>query len=307
MATATRETYIANPGKKRGRMASKRLSAKQIKYFGTKRQKAALRTKRKSSHRPRTKARRKNAARKVITGYGSTVMNPGKTNVVFNKGKRANPKHRRKAKRTKPARKPNLGGIFALANPAKRSKRMARKRTRKSSSPKHRRAGSAKRRSNPVRHHRRRGNPGMGLGQAKDWVYGGVGVIAGVVGTRALPQLLLGASNTGIMGYLANAAATGLLTFAAHMASKNKVLTASVLAGGAASIISRVIQDYSLLGSYSSQVGLGDYLMSDWLTPQYLTDGLHNANLNRPGASAPVAMPGASVGSLAGITGAALY
>ena len=182
---------------------------------------------------------------------------------------------------------------------------MARKRTRKSSNPKHRRAGSAKRR-NPARHHRRRGNPGMGLGQAKDWVYGGVGVIAGVVGTRALPQLLLGASNTGIMGYLANAAATGLLTFAAHMASKNKVLTASVLAGGAASIISRVIQDYSLLGSYSSQVGLGDYLMSDWLTPQYLTDGLHNANLNRPGAVAAT-MPGASVGSLAGITGAALY
>src|ERR1035441_844251 len=112
MATATRETYIANPGKKRGRMASKRLSAKQIKYFGTKRQKAALRTKRKSSHRPRTKARRKNAARKVITGYGSTVMNPGKTNVVFNKGRRANPVHRRKKRRsTKPARKRNLGGI----------------------------------------------------------------------------------------------------------------------------------------------------------------------------------------------------
>src|ERR1039458_4380498 len=121
MATAVRETYIANPGKKRGRrMAKRRMSAKQIKFFGTSRQRAALKAKRKSSHRPRTKARRKNAARKVITGYGSTVMNPGKTNVVFNRGKRSNPVHRRKAKRTKPARKRNLGGIFALANPAKR-------------------------------------------------------------------------------------------------------------------------------------------------------------------------------------------
>jgi hypothetical protein len=259
---------------------AKRLSAKQIKFFGTKRQKAALRTKRKSSHRPRTKARKS--------------------------PKRVNPTHRRAVKRRKPARKRNLGGIFALANPAKRSKSMARKRTRKSSSPKHhRRAGSAKRR-NSARPHRRRSNPGMGLGQPKDWLYGGVGVIAGVVGTRALPQLILGASNTGIMGYLANAAATGLLTFAAHMASKNRVLSASVLAGGAASILSRIIQDYSLLGTYSAQVGLGDYLMSDWLTPQYLTDGLHNANLNRPGAVAAT-MPGASVGSLAGITGAALY
>jgi hypothetical protein len=259
---------------------AKRLSAKQIKFFGTKRQKAALRTKRKSSHRPRTKARKS--------------------------PKRDNPMHRRAVKRRKPARKPNLGGIFALANPAKRSKSMASKRTRKSSNPKHhRRAGSAKR-PNPARHHRWRSNPGMGLGQPKDWLYGGVGVIAGVVGTRALPQLILGASNTGIMGYLANAAATGLLTFAAHMASKNRVLSASVLAGGAASILSRIIQDYSLLGTYSAQLGLGDYLMSDWLTPQYLTDGLHNANLNRPGAVAAT-MPGASVGSLAGITGAALY
>src|ERR1035441_8714985 len=35
MATAVRETYIANPGKKRGkRMAKRRMSAKQIKFFG---------------------------------------------------------------------------------------------------------------------------------------------------------------------------------------------------------------------------------------------------------------------------------
>src|ERR1035441_9734825 len=123
MATATRETIIANPARKRRRgMAKRRLSAKQIKYFGTPRQKNALRAKRKSSHRPRSKPRRKNAARKVITGYGSTVMNPsGKTNVVFNKGKHANPKHRRTAKRrrtNKVARKRNLGAIYALtANP----------------------------------------------------------------------------------------------------------------------------------------------------------------------------------------------
>src|ERR1039458_8251198 len=241
MATAVRETYIANPGKKRGkRMAKRRMSAKQIKFFGTSRQRAALKAKRKPSHRPRTKPRRKNAARKVITGYGSTVMNPGKTNVVFNRGKRSNPVHRRKKRRsTKPPRKRNLGGIFALsANPAKRSKSMARTKRRKSSNPKHRRAGSARRRSNPTRHHRRRSNPGLGgMGSPQDWLYGGVGVITGVVGTRALPQLILGASNTGIMGYVANAASTALLTFAAHFASKSKVDRKSVVAGGAASIL----------------------------------------------------------------------
>jgi hypothetical protein len=296
-------------------MAKRRMSAKQIKFFGTSRQRAALKAKRKPSHRPRTKPRRKNAARKVITGYGSTVMNPGKTNVVFNKGKRSNPVHRRKKRRaTKPARKRNLGGIFALsANPAKRSKSMARTRKRKSSNPKHhRRAGSARR--NPTRriHHRRRSNPSIGgMGTPQDWLYGGVGVIAGVVGTRALPQLILGSSNTGIMGYLANAATTALLTFAAHFASKSKVLAASVLAGGAASILSRVIQDYSLLGSYSSTVGLGDYLMSDFLTPQAMTNGLKSANLRQPGwaggsPSVPINVQGAGAG-VSGIYGPALY
>src|ERR1039458_4085936 len=168
MATATRETIIANPARKRrSNMAARRkMSAKQIKHFGTPRQKAALKSRLKSTPRPRSKPRRKNAARKVITGYGSTVMNPsGKTNVVFNKGKRANPKHHRKAKRrrtNKVARKRNLGAIYALtANPAKRRKKsMAR--TKRRSSPRHRRAGSARRRSNPVRHHRRRRNPGFG-------------------------------------------------------------------------------------------------------------------------------------------------
>jgi hypothetical protein len=292
-------------------MAKRRMSAKQIKFFGTSRQRAALKAKRKSSHRPRTKARRKNAARKVITGYGSTVMNPGKTNVVFNRGKRSNPVHRRKKRRsTKPARKRNLGGIFSLsANPAKRSKSMARTKRRKSSNPKHRRtAGSARRRSNLTRHHRRRSNPGQ-FGNPQDWLYGGVGVIAGVVGTRALPQLILGASNTGVMGYFANAAATAILTFAAHFASKNRILSASVLAGGAASIISRIIQDYSLLGSYSAQVGLGDYLMSDFLTPQALTNGLKTAQLREPawaGSNIPVNVQGANAG-VAGIYGPPLY
>ena len=186
---------------------------------------------------------------------------------------------------------------------------MARTKRRKSSNPKHRRtAGSARRRSNLTRHHRPRSNPGQ-FGNPQDWLYGGVGVIAGVVGTRALPQLILGASNTGVMGYFANAAATAILTFAAHFASKNRVLSASVLAGGAASIISRIIQDYSLLGSYSAQVGLGDYLMSDFLTPQALTNGLKTAQLRQPawaGPNIPVNVQGANAG-VAGIYGPPLY
>ena len=136
-------------------------------------------------------------------------------------------------------------------------------------------------------------------------------MIAGVVGTRALPQLVLGASNTGVMGYLANAASTALLTVAAHFAApRNMVLKASVLAGGVASIISRIIQDFSLLGSYSSQVGLGDYLMSDFLTPQTLTNGLHTAALNRPSwgnAAAPTPVNVAGAGAGMGLIGPPIY
>src|SRR5208282_1900939 len=107
MATATRETIIANPGRRNGgrRNMARKMSAKQLRYFGTPRQKAAAKASRKrkanSTHRPRTKAR------KVA--------------------KRSNPTHRRTAKRrrtvNKPARRRNLGALYALtANPAKRRK-----------------------------------------------------------------------------------------------------------------------------------------------------------------------------------------
>ena len=279
---------------------ARRLSAKQIKAgFGGKRRQNNAKKRRKSaaSHRPRSK---KNPARKVITGYGSTVMNKGrrkkrraanpagKTNVVFNRGKK---------KRV--ARKRNLGGIFALTgNPAKGRKSMARTKKRKTSSKAHRSAGTRKsRRSNPGRH-RRRSNPGQ-FGSPADWLSGGAGVLAGVVGTRSLPQLVLGASNTGIMGYFANAATTGILTFLAHMAMpKNRVFSASVLAGGAAALISRVIGDYSLLGTYSSQAGLGDYLFNfNFATPQIL--GGDRRAIVGAGMPGPVSTP-VAVGSTYG-------
>jgi hypothetical protein len=130
-----------------------------------------------------------------------------------------------------------------------------------------------------------------------DWLSGGAGVLTGVVATRGLPQLVLGSSNTGVMGYFANAVATAVATFAAHLAfPRNKVFSASVLAGGAAALISRVIGDYSLLGSYSANVGLGDYLFNfNYPVPQYLAPGnsrqlspiggVQPMNMNAPAAA----------------------
>ena len=284
MATTTIETTVANRGRKAGGM-----TAKQIKFFGTKRQKAALKAarKRKSSaaaHRPRTKP---NASKKRQPAASHS-----------------------KPARRKVARKQNLGGIFALtANPAKGHKSMAKTKQRKSSKA-HSTAGyKPKHHQKNPGHRRRASNPGA-FGSPKDWLTGGAGVLAGVVGTRALPQLVLGASNTGPIGYVANAATTGILTFLAHLAMpRNRVFSASVLAGGVAAIISRVIGDYSLLGSYSSQVGLGDYLFNfNFGTPQIL--GGDRRSIGAPGAPSPTTVPvnvGGAGAGVAGMYGAPLY
>ena len=291
MALTERVVVIANKGHRKGTTMAKRrkMSAKQIRIFGTKAQKSALKRKRSpraKSHRPRTVKR--NAPKRRQTAVAK----------------------RRKTSTAYVPRRKNLGGIFALTNPAKGHKTVAKTKAKT-----HRRAMNAgtkrtTRRVNKATHRAKRRNPGT-FGTPKDWLFGGVGVLAGVIGTRALPQMVLGSANVGATGYLANAASAAALTFAAHMVSKDRVLSASVLAGGVASIISRLIQDYSLLGSYSSQVGLGDYLMSDFLTPQLVASGLQNAQLNKPSWGAvPAAIPanvqGASAG-VAGITGPALY
>lgn len=173
-------------------------------------------------------------------------------------------------------------------------------------------AGTRRRRSKPGQR-RHRPNPGFGsIGTPKDWISGGAGVIVGVVGTRGLPQLLLGTNNTGAMGYAANLASTGILTFLAHLAMpNNKIFKLTVLSGGLGALFSRVIGDYSLLGSYSSQVGLGDYLFNfNFQTPQQL-DGSRRAlvagNGPSPTSSAvPINVGGASSAGMA-IYGPNLY
>lgn len=186
---------------------------------------------------------------------------------------------------------------------------MARK--RKHSKKARRHAGSHARRTNPgtMRRHSRRRNPGGGtFGTPKDWLFGGVGVIVGSVGSRALPQAIMPNSNTGAMGYFLNAASTGVLALLSHMVFKtNKVLTGSIIAGGAGSLLSRIIGDYSLLGSYSAaiagQAGLGDYQFQDFLTPQRLTNGLRSSAIAQPGWAAQPAPMAVQTGHSAAAAG----
>ena len=138
-------------------------------------------------------------------------------------------------------------------------------------------AGARRRKTKPepvVHHRRRRGNPGS-LGSPMDWITGGAGVVAGGLGSRVIPQMVLNTSNTGMMGYFANAVTALGLGWAAHLLFKRPILTVTVIAGGFGSLIQRVITEQTPYGAALSapSAGLGDwglglYQKSNYLTPQ---------------------------------------
>ena len=198
MATAVRRHSIVNPARRRRNKPRRKMTAKQIRHFGTKRQKAAL------------KAKRRHATR--------AVANP----------RRAPKRHRAAAHRRRTAKRSNPGEILSLTlgNPAKRRKKVAatkrnrRRRHAVASNPSRR---HNRRRHNPVarrhhsrrhsmRHNRIRRNPG-GL-NVPSLVTDGLFVIGGLVGSRLLTQMVLGANNVGVWGYVGNAAAGGVLAAA---------------------------------------------------------------------------------------------
>lgn len=143
---------------------------------------------------------------------------------------------------------------------------------------------------------RRKKNP-AGLGRPMDWLKGGVGVLAGVVVTRALPQAFLSQYNTGGVGYLLNAGTAIAAAWATHAFTKDPVLTASVAAGGFAALIARVISDMTSFGQYLSLTGVGDYMVSNFVSPQRIVDQ-SQAMLQVPsGWGATPAVASSSMGS----------
>jgi hypothetical protein len=256
------DVHIQNPatragGRKKMAKARRKMSAKQIKHFGTKRQKAALRARRSApKHRARTRPnpprKRKRAVTKRVTKRSAVKRRRNPTPAIV---------------------------LWGAGNPAKRRTTVAKTHSRKKRRATAKRSNTAGRRQiRKVVRHRRRSNP-AGLGRPMDWLQGGAGVIAGVVGTRAIPQLVLGASNTGPMGYAANAIAAVGLGWLTHMLfPRNAVLTTSVIAGGFAGLLSRIIADKTPFGAQLSLTGLGDYGLglyqkSNYPAPPHLVGG----------------------------------
>ena len=118
-------------------------------------------------------------------------------------------------------------------------------------------------------HHRRRLHNPAGYRWSDLFVLGG-GALVGSALSSAGTQLVLGTSNTGAMGYVGNLAATLVLSWLGGMVTRNRAFPAGILAGGIGSLMRRIIADYSLLGGSSAQLGMGDYMVSNWVTPQRL-------------------------------------
>lgn len=276
MAVSTVETIIANPARKRRRnMARSFKSLKQKLHFGSKAQRTAAAAslkrsraaKRAASHRKRNVPKRHNAGmfsrRKTKKRFKAFLKKRGIVGYPMSRvtSLRKKPKARK--------RRHNPGEIIALTsmNPAKR-RSMARTRRRHHKRASSHRAGHRRTKRNPAHrmHHRRRHNPGQVTSMVRSAVAAGVGF----VGSKVATQAVLGANNTGFQGYLGNAVATGILSFGTHMFTKNKMDAFMVGVGGVLNILGRIIADNSLLGQYSAQLGMGDYLVANWWIPQRL-------------------------------------
>jgi hypothetical protein len=134
-------------------------------------------------------------------------------------------------------------------------------------------------------------------------------LIGGAVGTRVIAQAVLGAKNTGVMGYIGNAVTAFGLSLIVGKLFKNPSAARSVLAGGIVSVVLRLISDYTPLGQYTSQIGLGDYQVSNWVTPQRYKDALNSAEVEIPAGWAPTVVQSNAPphGAPAGMAGAGLY
>lgn len=266
MAVATRHHSIVNPARGNRARRNKRkrhLSAKQVKYFGSPAQKAALKRKRRAAakhNRPKHRARTRNVAR--------PRYNPKPRK---NTRRASNRKRAKASKKRHATRRTNPGEILSLTlgNPASKRRSMAahHKKARRSASNRtnrrHHRKNAGRRMNRHHRHHHRR-NAGAGMNVTNLFTEG-LSALVGMAGSRLLTQAVLGASNTGAYGYAGNAAATAVLAGVAHMMFKNKpAVRDGIIIGGAAGILARAMTDYTPFGSYLTQAGFQGYGCGDY-------------------------------------------
>lgn len=120
-----------------------------------------------------------------------------------------------------------------------------------------------------------------------------VGGGVGFFGSKALTQMVMTTSNTGVTGYFGNAAATAAMAIIAHVIPPTRKFVPAILAGGVLQVIWRILSDNTAVGQLGSSLGVGDYQMQNFVTPQRLVAPLDSAQIEIPtgwGSPAPVAI-----------------
>lgn len=310
MNRVMRKRSLVNSGKRKRRRSLRNMSPKQIKYFGTPAQKAALKHTRKRRRttnagkrhvvrrvsRKRTKVRRRRARRNV-----GAIYSIGLAALGGNPGKRRRRARRRKVTHSK---RRNTGGVKKMA---RRRRRVAHHRRRRNAPKVHvvyrsRRRRSYRRRRANSGYRRRRAYNGRprrrrNAGRAGGYISGtgsnlknAFAIIGGGVLTRIATQAALGSKNTGIFGYLGNAVAAFAIGWAANKILKNRGLANMVTIGGFVGLAFRLLQDFTPLGQYvnlqlsgagkSGDVGIGMITDSTFFVPTVFQNGsMTNANL----------------------------
>jgi hypothetical protein len=315
VAFAAKRRVVINPARRNSKTRRKRnMTPKQIKFFGTPAQKAALRNSRRrklnssrarnTASRSRSYLPRKHRARTKNPGeILSLVLNPGGRK----KGKTmAEPRRRRRSRAS--GRRSNRRRR-SVANPHRHHHR--RNRMHLNPSRRHHRRHN--------RRHNRRPNPGAnGEGSFKNAMGQGLSFMGGYFISKYATQLVMGSANTSVAGYLGNAVATAVLAITAHIFPPTRNFSMALVAGGATQILARILSDNTAFGQITSSLGVGDYQMQNFVTPQRLVAPLESAQIEIPtgwGAPAPVVVstqsapgsPAASVPSHAAPSGMSSY
>jgi len=109
-----------------------------------------------------------------------------------------------------------------------------------------------------------------------------VWLVAGAVGTQMLTQMVLGSNNAGLVGYAGNGVAGFALSFVASKLMKQPKIGRAIFKGAILQIVLRAIRDYTPLGQYTSNLGMGDYIASNWVNPQIYADANNSAMVVPP-------------------------
>lgn len=333
--TVRRVRVVGNLPRRRRRNAARKrrhnLSPKQIKFFGTPAQKAALKRSR-ATKRSNGGMRRKRHSRRNLGlmkwsergGHGRWVRakpRPKKKNIgeilSLTLGNPPRKARKAKARKTKGAtamaatkrrrrRAPNSGGTRRRRRKANTARRHhatthRRRRTYRMN------AGTGRRRRRYTRHNRRRVNrrrnaPSMGGIGAE--IMDTLWLIGGAVGTGMLTQAVMGSANASWAGYAGNLVAGFGLSFAIGKLLKMPNAAKAVFKGSILQVVLRIIRDQTPFGQYTSNLGMGDYLASNWVTPQRYVDPMNSAQVQIPSGWGQPAVVAAksSKGGVSGVT-----